>query len=432
MANAPQLDVLLYPYHALAPLPDFGQPNPRAVETAATLLYFDTVTLGRLGDPKELGLPSPEDALEEVDRIKERHGADAVRAFNQAGKFVGLTVGEIATLCFVRYWYELARFHKYYAPLIEAGVVRPVSLAAITEDARLNAEFTNSTAERWLNMNAALAGFVAYYDDFKGWPKDDAEAKTFAAALGDADGPGLTGWYLRKILSETNPKLLQNTEQARQGEFFRESFLLDIHHQTLLSTLLRLPVVSFDEAHLGLRGGYAAKLLALHGEEAAPPDREALAVRLVAETLTQMPVVMPRSPAAILELRRDLAEELEEFRHGIRNVATDLAQASGPVTQKQIEYSIEKNFARALDKLSRRLAHPNRDMLRNLVTTPAVISGGVSFTLGLVSTGQNLLSLFLGAAAAVLSAATKTWVDRKKEEEQSGIAFLVKASVRNR
>lgn len=69
MADATQLNVLLYPYHVLAPLPDIGRPSLRAVETAAALLYFDTVTLGRAGDANELRLPSPQEALEEVDRI---------------------------------------------------------------------------------------------------------------------------------------------------------------------------------------------------------------------------------------------------------------------------------------------------------------------------------------------------------------------------
>lgn len=121
MASANQLNVMLYPYHSLAPLPDVGQPTSRAIETAASLLYFDTVTVGRLGDPADMELGLPEEALEEVKRIKLRRGADAVRAFNQDGKFSGLTVEEVATLSFVRYWYDVAKFHKNYSSLINAA-----------------------------------------------------------------------------------------------------------------------------------------------------------------------------------------------------------------------------------------------------------------------------------------------------------------------
>lgn len=133
-----------------------------------------------------------------------------------------------------------------------------------------------------------------------------------------------------------------------------------------------------------------------------------------------MPAVIPRSTEAILDLRWNLAEELAEFRQGIRNAASDLIHTSVPVTQRQIEYTVEKNFAWSLDKLTRRLAHLNRDLLRSLVTTPAVMTGGVSFALATMATGENLLSLFLAAAGAALSAVAKARIDRKNEEEQSG------------
>lgn len=302
-----------------------------------------------------------------------------------------------------------------------------MSLAGITNDAILDAESVGSDSES-LNINAVLAGFVANYDAFKEWPSNKTESETFDASFRDADGLGMTGWHLRTILAQTNPALLRSNDAARKGEFFREAFLLDVHYQTVLSTILSLPVVSFDEAHLRLRGNYAAKLSAplVTEERAAGPEN--LAIHLVAETLSKMPAIIPRSTEAILELRQNLAEELAEFRQSIRNVASDLIHTSGPVTQKQIEYAVDKNFARPLDKLTRRLAHPNRDLRRSLVTTPAVMTGAVSFVLTTMTTGGSLSSsLFLAAAGAALSAAVKARIDRKKEEEQSGVAFLLKA-----
>lgn len=426
MASAHQLNVLLYPYHSLAPLPDAGQPNARAIETAATLLYFETVTVGRLGDPGDMELGSPEEALEEVERIKQRRGARAVSAFNQEGKFSGLNLEEVAALSFVRYWYDVAKFHKNYGSLIDADVVRPVSLTGITNDLILNAESVGSDIE-WLNMKSVLAGFVAKHDAFKRWPNNRTEREIFEAALLDADGLGMTCWYLRAIIGQTNPALLQSEDVARQGEFFREAFLLDVHHQTVLSAILALPIVSFDEAHLKLRGNYAAKLSTTLAAEEGMAGLESLAIQLVAETLGQMPTIMPRSTEAILELRQTLAEELAEFRQGIRNAASDLIHASGPITQKLIAYTVEKNFARPLDNLTRRLAHPNRELLRSLLTTPAAMGGAVSFAVASIGTGGNLLSLFAAAAGAVLSAAAKARIDRKKDVEQSGVAFLLRA-----
>jgi hypothetical protein len=167
--------------------------------------------------------------------------------------------------------------------------------------------------------------------------------------------------------------------------------------------------------------------LSIRGIDEKPSDKDLVALRLFAETLTQVPAVIPRSPQAILELRQQLKEELEEFRNGVKYGATDLLQESDPPTQAKIQHIVETRFVRPLDKLNRRLAHPNKELLRNLVSTNSVVASGLTFGLTLLTGGTGLLAAFLGAVAPLFTTALKTKFDRDKAIDESGVGFLIRA-----
>jgi len=424
------VDVLLYPYHALQPYPENAVPNAKVVTVASSLLYFDTVTLGRLGYPDELSLFTTDEALSELRNIQKLHGEAAVQAFWRTGELSNdFTCDDIAKLSFVRYWYDEQRFRKSYAPLIEEGVVRTISLAKITENARLSADLAGSSDSQYIDLRAALAGFTSTYDEIIEWLKGEAVDQVFWDAFVDADGSGLTGLYLREMLKETSPEFLERTSDNAKIQFFRHAFLLDIFHQSLLSALLELPLVSYREAHLSLRNKYVPKMLSIQGDNKNIIGADSTAFKIFTETLIKVPAAIPRSPESLLEIRLLLSDELLEFREAVNHIAEDLEYANtGSITQRDIEHEVKKHFTRPLNALNRKLAHPNKELAQNLLTSDSTILGGITIALAALAGSPIVLSALLGVVVPILTTVAKTHLDREKEIDQSGLGFLVRAS----
>lgn len=423
-------NIYLYPYHFLPPIPKGNNVRGRDREVLASLLYFDTVTLGTPGLPQELGLPTSDEALADLDRIRSERGPGAIYAFLLHGDFSGLSVGDVATLSFLRYWYDRDKFLKSYTPLIDAGVIRTISLAAINDEARSQAEFVGSDQLDNINMFGALSGYVVHADALKRRLKEESQKAVLQTTITDTDGLGFHAWYLRSILASENPDYLTTSASARLGEFYHEAVLLDVHHQALISTIVGTPLVSFEQDHIRMRSAYISRVEDLNQDQNKPSDVESLAVQVMAETLSQLPAVIPKSVEALLELRSKLAEELVEFREAIKHAAIDIHQGDKEPDERQIKNFVDHTFQRPVTKLSRRLSHPNRDLMRNLITTESVVSGAVAFAMICGSNpGQSAaLSALGGVAAGSIVAALKTRTDRSKEIETSGVAFLLKAS----
>ncbi|MCI0563148.1 MAG: hypothetical protein MN733_32115 [Nitrososphaera sp.] len=440
------MEAILYPYHTLIPYQiDDDIPAPELAAIAATLLYFDRVTLGRLGYADELSLPGVAELLEQAKRIEETRGKDKVDAWRQ-GKYIGkynvaanegLSCSDIFTLAHLAYTYDDLKFRKSYWPLLNEDILRIASLATITRGARSSAEAAGSDQAKYLDIRSLLVGYMSYKDEFAGWPETDADVKVFGEAYRDADGSGFTGAYLQQLIKKSVPDELDKMEFDTLSALQREAFLMDLFSQTALSHMLHLPIVSLAEAHLTLRARYAARMPKRQAVDATPQSTEALATQLFTQTLIKLPTVIPKSCEALLETRMRLADELQSFRDAVNDAAEDLVDAAdgSVVSIKKVAQTVKQKFVRPLRDLERKLQHPSRDLGRNLVSNPSFVTSGVTLATavlaglgGVVEMTTALLTGVSGAVAVpVLTQAVKTKFDRQREIEKSSVAFLVRA-----
>lgn len=429
------MEAFFYPDHYLRYTPNSAQTSPEWVSTVASLLYFDRLTLGRLGYPDELALPDEHAALDEMKRIQAETGERA-SAFWRDGSIDGLTCGQIVKLAYTQYLYHDHRYRRDFAPLIEAGVVRSASLAQITaesvEAARRAGEDTTG-----LDLMGAMAGYVTS-DLFGGDPgKTDA---AFDEAFFASDGTDLTAAYLEHVLRHGRygdlDRVLASVDPRVIMEYQREAFLLDMFHQALLGGLLGLPVLSTRTSQLEIRARAMRTMADLEASEPTPApslkgreSTEALAARLFAETLVQLPAVTPKSPEDILALRTKLADSLSDFRESVRRVAEDLIDASGggAVDPSKIGAKVRKEFARPLADLEKRLSHPSRDLARNLIVSDNLMTGVVTFAATLFAGDPMTAAVTLGISVPLLTASVKTLFDRQTKVEQSKVGFLIRA-----
>jgi len=434
------MEPIIYPYHALDPYPAEDNVTSRTGEIAASLLYFPSVTLGRIGFPDELQLYSSDEILEERRRIIARRGEAMVQAYFRQYIPGDLTLGEKIKLDFTRYWYREQKFRQSYLPLIQAGVLKTVSLAQITEEMKQTAQIPASDSDA-LSLKAPLNFFLTrYYDKgFAPWFKDDPAAESaFSDASNDSDGHGLMGMYLWKTLAATDSSgFFEKTDPVSQLAFMDAAFMLDVFHQTLLSTILRQPILVYENAHIQIREKFLSTISEGKGNTPSTPDQDRVALSLFTETLRhplhRLPIALPRSPEAILELRNQLSEELDDFRQALQYAARDfLYEAStGPVSEEKIKQIADKNFMRPVEKLERRLRHPGREMLRNLFTAPPWATAAISFSVSALA-GSLAASTILGALGATAALIAKTKVDRAKAVEDSDVAFLFRMAQKNR
>jgi hypothetical protein len=293
------MDVYLHPNHYLPSFADGSPPSRRQVETAALLLYCESVTLGRLGFHHELVLPSPSEALEQSKRSSAGQKPKVVRNYFKEGSFEGLTIEELALFNYVRYCQLDVGFQLAYKPLLEGSAVRIVSLAEITRQANVDAQARGmSDAWQFMTIDSVLAGFLLSFDAMSAWLQAP-EQKVMNDTFGDTDGIGLTGLYLLSLIADANSKLLGRVSRIAHGEFLYYSVLLELFTQILLSSFMDLRLISLSEAHLLLRNRYMVHVL-----EVSSALRD----------------------GKILRWRHEYAAELQEFRRLCDEVAEDLAR----------------------------------------------------------------------------------------------------------
>jgi hypothetical protein len=381
----------------------------------------------------------PEETRQEIEKICKAHGEPSADALQSKGLGI-LTVDEAAMVGYALHERRDGAFVREYKPLLEEGVLRVVSLAEITEEGRLKAEAAGSPDAAVLNMTGPLAGYVSHYDRFKDLPRN--EKGLFERAIQDMDYD-LSGFLLAKTIRETQPEILQETSESRKGEFFNEALLLEVFLQSLLTALLPWPTVSISDAHLILREKVVSQAMDRVAARQELDEKNATALKVFTETFRALPAILPRSPEALLEVRRTLNDELVAFREGAAAAAKELRYDRGSyekISKEDIEYAVEQRLTKPLEDLNRRLAHPGSDLLRNLLTTHDVTAAGVTFTLTLTlailahnaDATAVALSALAGLSTALLTEELRTSVGRKKDAEETysdypGVAFLVRA-----
>ena len=405
------MKTLLYPYHFIEPYSPQYLSYADMASVASSLLYFDSITISRLGSPEQLGLASSmEDISSEMQKIEEAHGIDAVDQWFAGNRSPDFTCDNVAVLNYMLYRAKIAHSDATYKPLIQEGIIKFATLVEQVPDLTFD-DFTQALEE------------------FMDWPGNRDEMAVLMEALSDAGSIGLSAFYLRDKIKDSKPELLSRTDRETKAYHWRTAFLLDLFSQTLVSAKLDLLLTSFSDVHFALRNRCISKLQKPSETASTARSTEALGQQLFSQTLVALPAVLPTSPEAILLVRQKLADELQEFRGTVRDLAEEIKQSdSASLTDKDIANSVRKHFVKPIESLQRKLARPSRDLARNLISSEAVVGGLVtSLSVSKGFGASDICAAVLTLAVPTLTASVKTIIDRQKEVEQSGLAFLMKA-----
>lgn len=407
------MNVFLYPYHFLPRFSELQMNRGRLAEISSALIYFDSITIGRPGDPKDLGLGEVADIIE----VSKRHPIGNRNISD-------LSIGEYAIHAFNDWAQEYSSFLNDYDPLIKNSVLRTVSLSRLTRAAR---EHASDESERdALQMRSVLAGFISATPGWIDWANSASEVAHASLIDMNASGSlGLSMYYWRHQLLH-DPEFLSKADDKSRFEYLQAVFRFDSFLQATLSQVMQMPVVGLCDEHLQVRERHLAKT-----RPRETPEADQLALRLVARVLTNLPSVIPRSPEAILELRHSLADELGEFRQGVRDATNDMMYQFGDEgpSEADIDQVAQRTFVRPLRDISKRLERPGRQLLANLASSEAMLTSTVVLSTGILNHAQGLANLALGASVALLASAAATWKERKSiEQEKPNVAFLLKAA----
>jgi hypothetical protein len=151
---------------------------------------------------------------------------------------------------------------------------------------------------------------------------------------------------------------------------------------------------------------------------------------LFAEVLRNLPCVIPRSAESVLTIRASMKDELAEFSHVLDEAIADLHYQTEKPTSHDLRRLADQRFSRPLRQLERRLAHPNREMLRNLVRTETVLGSVVGLTMATVSGLGSVAVAGAALAVATASAAIHTALGRREAIESSHVGFLFQMRAR--
>ena len=433
------MHVYLYPNPYLPTFSDGQPPSRQQLETAALLLYCESVTLGRLGFHHELLLPSPAEALAESKRTAAGQQPEVVRRYFQEGSFQRLTVQELALFNYVRYCQFDVKFQLEYESLVEAGAVRIASLAEITEQANVDAQ-ARGIGDAWQVMTvvSVLMGFLLSLDPMDAWLRAPQQQQLVDDTFPDTDGMGLTGLYLRLVAADTNPTLLKRIGRMAHGEFLYYSVLLELFTQILLSSFMNLQLISFSEAHLILRKRYMTRVLEVSSalrDGKAPPDDSSPgsgALQFFVEAIGELPVLVPRHADDILRWRQDYAAELQEFRRLCNEVAEDLG---GDAPREDRRRELRQRVLRPLERLRRDTEGGLKEFLGHYGASEAVGTLGVLLLGSAVSitfpqlahslTGVDLAALAAMGGAAIHAAADISR-ERRRAIRSSDVAFVLR------
>jgi hypothetical protein len=431
--------VYLYPNHYLPPFAKGNSPSPSQLQTAALLLYCESLTLGRLGFHDELLLPSPLEAMKEGKKGRLGQHRELVRRYFKEGSFKDLRVGELALLNYIRYAQYDYKFLLEYKSLLNAGVVRIESLAKITQEANIDAQARGiNDAWKVMTIDSVLAGFLLSLEQMDKWLRSPYQKALVDKTFVDTDGVGLTGLYLRSVVADTKPSLLKNMSQASHGEFLYRSVLLELFTQVLLSSLVNQPLMSFSDAHLLLHHRYQAHVIEVSSvlrerdERTDDSTHSPGGVQVFADVIRELPVLVPRHPDDVLRWRRDYGAELQDFRRLCSEVAEDIGEDANSEDRNR---ELRQRVLRPLERLRRDTAGGLKEFGGHFVASEAV--GALVLLLfesAIVHAFPQLAHWMVGIDASIatalggaaIHAGIETKRERQSELRHSDVAFVVR------
>jgi hypothetical protein len=261
-------------------------------------------------------------------------------------------------------------------------------------------------------------------------------------AYGTTDGPGLITFFIAEMLERGDQRdLLDGTGMPAKIDLIREATLIDAFFQSLISELLSLPSVSFQEDHLALRAAFLSHIKrddTVGPEEKSRADVVRLAMQCFEQTEIALPAVIPRHPEQILELRQKLKGDLDEFREKLKGLAKELADTKPETSIRDIKRCVEKNLIDEVKKLDKKLAKPLRELRREFFAMAPGMAGiglGVGILLSALlldghaalQTLSGMSSTLLSALGALGAAASKVQTEKQRKIEGSDVAFLIRA-----
>lgn len=202
---------------------------------------------------------------------------------------------------------------------------------------------------------------------------------------------------------------------------------------TVCSTHGATPLTN-NEAHSGLLVELAnsfpsvAKALGMEDSVSFISKQDALAIRILEETL---PPVRVEKPADVLQLRQEMRDELLAFRAEVGKLSTLIAsQPWEPGFQQEIERIVARDVKPAFHALRRRLQDPTKRMLSHLVADwKSIVTSAAIPVAALVLKGAPLpLSILAGLCSGMGIAALKSKVEEWSAKRNSALTFLVEAS----
>ncbi|MCA1754548.1 MAG: hypothetical protein LC641_07625 [Spirochaeta sp.] len=144
-----------------------------------------------------------------------------------------------------------------------------------------------------------------------------------------------------------------------------------------------------------------------------------------------MPAIIPKSPESILELRHKLEDELGDLRYEIGVATRNLTYAFGdqiPSTT-DIEHIAQTTFVRPLNDLQKKLKHPGKDFLENLLSRESIIASPVALTASILGQAPEIPNIATAACTSLWASAAVTWREnRKMKRENPRLTFLLNAA----
>jgi hypothetical protein len=402
-----------------------GEESDLQVSTVASLIYFESLST-HTGVPPVIGWsPQATSTVHEGILRAYRHSSPEERlGLDRWVQIPHLECRDALWLHYDNHLRTIQAFLTEFKPLIAEDVIRPRGTLNTDDMASVDRllDEVGPIALRW-------GGNIL--------EKCSVDEKSILlAAMTESDSSAYLVPSTVRILEHSDPELLDSTGPAAYYIVRLKMYLADLMIEALRAeerpSLVYRPV---QHKVLSLLHDLCVIRKAVVAVDGLQPraDADSVAHQLTAEVLRKVPLIRPRTAAAVLDVRCSLAEELDDFRQAVRDIAKDLEHTmGGEIAQKELEFQADAKILRPLRNLERRLKHPGRDLAKNILSTGSFAAQAVSLGLA-TATGIGALGTpLLTVSSGLLASAVQTKFKRQDMIDASGLGFVIGAKQRGR
>ena len=312
---------------------------------------------------------------------------------------------------------------RLYAPLVKAGIIR------------------FHPKDRRLKFDTACTGYTATIPHWRGAAYDIIGRhgiESFVPPVGS--GAMYSAFHamwkyahdLGVLDSEAAKTMLAlgSHDPREQMHAYIESMLFYFFHSSFAVPRRQAPVGFRHASHAEMYETVLRGISEWSMKEYGQPLRRdelggnaALSVRLLGQTLLELPMLVPRDPEAILEIREIFEEERHVLGEHIDRLSDDLS-AGGAPADKEIVLAARQHLVRPFRDLERKLKNPGRRLAKNLLSSPGLVGASIAFAAGVASGGRY--GALLAALGSILSSAVSTRLQEEDTIEASHVSFLLR------